>query len=48
MGVSVAQVCVLLLLVVGTGLECRPGVRRGAVRRRNGAEVFPEREAWCC
>ena len=26
----------------GNGRRCRPGVRRGTVGRRNGAEVFPE------
>ena len=28
----------------GIGRKCSPSVRRGAVRRRNGTEVFPERE----
>ena len=29
----------------GTGLKCRPGMRRGTVGRRIVAEVFPERAA---
>ena len=33
----------MVLLGDGNGQKCRPGVRRGTVGRRNGAEVFPER-----
>mgnify|MGYP004491476347 CR=1 FL=1 len=43
--VSVARACVVVLLGDGTGQKCSPSVRRGAVRQRNGAEVFPGRAA---
>ena len=32
----------------GTGLKCRPGVRRGTLGLRKRGEVFPERASWCC
>ena len=42
-GRNVPWACVVVLLGDGIGCKCRPGVRRGTVGRRNGAEVFPER-----
>ena len=42
-GRSVPRVCAAAPLGDGIGRKCRPGVRRGAVRRRNGAEMSPER-----
>ena len=44
-GVSVARACYAAPLGDGTGQKCSPSVRRGAVRQRNGAEMFPERAA---
>ena len=41
--VSVARACYAAPLGDGIGRKCRPGVRRGAVRRRNGAEMSLER-----
>ena len=42
-GRSVPRACAAAPLGDGIGRKCRPGVRRGAVRRRNGAEMSPER-----
>ena len=42
-GRSVPRACAAAPLGDGIGCKCRPGVRRGAVRRRNGAEMSPER-----
>ena len=42
--VSVARACYAAPLGDGIGRKCSPSVRRGALRRRNGTEVFPERE----
>ena len=42
-GRSVPRACGAAPLGDGIGRKCRPGVRRGAVRRRNGAEMSPER-----
>ena len=42
-GGSVPRACGAAPLGDGNGRRCRPSVRRGAVRQRNGAEVFPER-----
>ena len=42
-GVGVARACGVAPLGYGNGRKCRSGVRRGAVRRRNGAEMFPGR-----
>ena len=42
-GRTVARACGAAPLGDGIGRKCRPGVRRGAVRRRNGAEMSPER-----
>ena len=44
LGVSVARACAAAPLGDGNGRKCSLSVRRGAVRRRNGTEVFPERE----
>ena len=45
-GRSVPQACGAAPLGYGNGRKCSPGVRRGAVRRRIVAEMFPERAAW--
>ena len=44
-GRNVPRACYAAPLGDGTGRKCSPSVRRGAVRRRNGAEMFPERAA---
>ena len=44
-GRSVPRACYAAPLGDGTGQKCSPSVRRGAVRQRNGAEVFPGRAA---
>ena len=43
-GRNVPRACGAATLGDGIGRKCSPSVRRGAVRRRNGTEVFPERE----
>ena len=45
-GRNVPRACGAATLGDGIGRKCSPSVRRGAVRRRNGTEVFPERAAW--
>ena len=42
-GRSVPRVCGVVLLGDGMGQKCSPSVRRGTLRRRNGAEMSPER-----
>ena len=46
LGVSVARACGAAPLGYGNGRKCRPGVRRGTIGRRNGAEVSPWRASW--
>lgn len=41
-GVSVARACGAAPLGYGNERKCRPGVRRGTIGRRIGAEMFPE------
>ena len=47
-GVGVARACGAAPSGDGNGRRCRPGVRRGTIGRRNGAEVSPGRAVMHC
>ena len=47
-GRNVPRACGAVPLGDGIGLKCRSSVKCGAIGRRNGAEMSPERAARCC